>query len=120
MNGVNLPVEYKVHKYRYDNFHKFEEIIKQSLDFLGYNDSDISSVKHIPAVNVYNHCHKSEISTDNNIIFKPTAFINVDLPQAFVPNNKIPSFSSFPKRISFFICKFFFKKDENYRYIVTF
>ena len=72
-------MEYKVHKYRYDNFHKFEDIIKQSLDYLGYSDSDISNVKHIPAVNVYNHCHISEVSNPNrpivghSLIFKPTA-----------------------------------------------
>lgn len=66
-------MEYKVHKYRYDNFHKFEEIIKQSLESLGYTDSDKSSKKHIPTVNVYNHCHVTEVSNPNRpIIFKPT------------------------------------------------
>ncbi len=66
-------MEYKIHQYRFDNFTKFEDIIKESLNFLGYNDSNLSSVKHIPDVNIYNHCHVSELYTDNNIIFKPTA-----------------------------------------------
>jgi len=60
-------VEYKIHQYRFDNFTKFEDIIRQSLNELGHVESDN------PDLNIYNHCHKSEISTDNNIIFKPTA-----------------------------------------------
>ena len=60
-------MEYKIHQYRFDNFTKFEDIIRQSLNELGHVESDN------PDLNIYNHCHKSEISTDNNIIFKPTA-----------------------------------------------
>ena len=42
------------------------------------------------------------------IIFKPTAFINVDFPQALVPNKSIPSFlSSIPKSMSFVIYSVF-------------
>jgi len=60
-------VEYKIYQYRFDNFTKFEDIIRQSLNELGHIESDN------PDLNIYNHCHKSEITTDNNIIFKPTA-----------------------------------------------
>ena len=60
-------MEYKIHQYRFDNFTKFEDIIRQSLNELGHVESNN------PDLNIYNHCHKSEISTDNNIIFKPTA-----------------------------------------------
>jgi hypothetical protein len=60
-------VEYKIHQYRFDNFTKFEDIIRQSLNKLGHIESNN------PDLNIYNHCHKSEIHTNNNIIFKPTA-----------------------------------------------
>ena len=60
-------MEYKIHQYRFDNFTKFEDIIRKSLNKLGHIESDN------PDLNIYNHCHKSEIDTDNNIIFKPTA-----------------------------------------------
>ena len=68
MSGVNLPVEYKIHQYRFDNFNKFEDIIRKSLNVLGYAESN-----NHDGLNIYNHCHVSEVYTDNNIIFKPTA-----------------------------------------------
>lgn len=60
-------MEYKIHQYRFDNFTKFEDIIRQSLNELGHIESNN------PDLNIYNHCHESEIHTNNNIIFKPTA-----------------------------------------------
>ena len=60
-------MEYKIHQYRFDNFGKFEDIIREALNELGYVESEN------PTLNIYNHCHISEIYTDNNIIFKPTA-----------------------------------------------
>lgn len=60
-------MEYKIHQYRFDNFTKFEDVIKEALNQLGHIESEN------PDLNIYNHCHRSEINTDNNIIFKPTA-----------------------------------------------
>ena len=60
-------MEYKIHQYRFDIFGKFEDIIREALNKLGHVESEN------PTLNVYNHCHVSEIYTDNNIIFKPTA-----------------------------------------------
>ena len=67
MSGVNLPVEYKIHQYRFDNFTRYEEVIRKALNELGHTESDN------PDLNVYNHCHLSELNTENNLIFKPTA-----------------------------------------------
>ena len=61
-------MEYKIHQYRFDNFNKFEDIIRKSLNVLGYAESN-----NHDGLNIYNHCHVSEVYTDNNIIFKPTA-----------------------------------------------
>ena len=72
MSGVNLLVEYKIHQYRFDNFTKFEDIIRESLNFLGYAES-LNPIHGLVDLNIYNHCHVSEVYTDNNIIFKPTA-----------------------------------------------
>jgi len=60
-------VEYKIHQYRFDNFTKFEDVIRKSMDLLGHKESGN------PDVNIYNHCYQSEVSTNKNIIFKPTA-----------------------------------------------
>jgi len=65
-------VEYKIHQYRFDNFTKFEDIIRESLNFLGYAES-LNPIHGLVDLNIYNHCHVSEVYTDNNIIFKPTA-----------------------------------------------
>ena len=59
-------MEYKIHQYRFDNFTKHEEIIRQALNELGH-------VEGGDELNIYNHCHVSEVHTNNNIIFKPTA-----------------------------------------------
>lgn len=37
------------------------------MNLLGHNESDN------PQINIYNHCYQSEVSTNKNIIFKPTA-----------------------------------------------
>ena len=66
MSGESLLVEYKIHQYRFDNFTKHEEIIRQALNELGH-------VEGGDELNIYNHCHVSEVHTNNNIIFKPTA-----------------------------------------------
>ena len=59
-------MEYKIHQYRFNNFTKHEEIIRQALNELGH-------VEGGDELNIYNHCHVSEVHTNNNIIFKPTA-----------------------------------------------
>ena len=66
MSGESLLVEYKIHQYRFNNFTKHEEIIRQALNELGH-------VEGGDELNIYNHCHVSEVHTNNNIIFKPTA-----------------------------------------------
>ena len=60
-------MEYKIHQYRFDNFTKFEDVIRKSMDLLGHKESDN------PDVNIYTHCYQCEVSTNKNIIFKPTA-----------------------------------------------
>ena len=67
MSGESLLVEYKIHHYRYDNFNSYEKVIRSALNELGHLESDN------PNVHIYNHCHKSELTTENNLIFKPTA-----------------------------------------------
>jgi len=59
-------VEYKLHDYRYPKFDRFYDIVREAMANLGHNESDN------PNINIYNHCHKSELSTTNNIILKPT------------------------------------------------
>ena len=65
-------MEYKIHQYRFDNFTRYEDIIRQALNELGYTETD-SPIHGLAGLNIYNHCHISEVFTDNNIIFKPTA-----------------------------------------------
>ena len=60
-------MEYKIHQYRFDNFTRYENIIREAMNALGYVESED------PDINIYNHCHYTELDTDNNIIFKPTA-----------------------------------------------
>ena len=36
-------MEYKIHQYRFDNFNKFEDIIRKSLNVLGYAESNPSA-----------------------------------------------------------------------------
>ncbi len=60
-------MEYKIHQYRHSNFTQYEKVIRQALNELGHIESDN------PELNIYNHCHLSELSTENNLIFKPTA-----------------------------------------------
>ena len=60
-------MEYKIHQYRFDNFTKFEAIIREAMNLLGHVEGDN------PEINIYNHCYQSEVSTNKNIIFKPTA-----------------------------------------------
>ncbi len=67
MSGANLQVEYKIHQYRFDNFTRYERVIRKALNELGHIESDT------PDLNIYNHCHLSELTTKNNLIFKPTA-----------------------------------------------
>ena len=60
-------MEYKIHQYRFDNFTKFEAIIREAMNLLGHKEGNN------PDINIYNHCYQSEVSTNKNIIFKPTA-----------------------------------------------
>ncbi len=60
-------MEYKIHQYRFDNFTRFEDVIREAMNALGHTESNN------PDVNIYNHCYQAEVSTNNNIIFKPTA-----------------------------------------------
>lgn len=66
MNGESSLVEYKIHQYRFDNFTGREDIIREAMNELGHEESET------PELNIYNHCHISELETENNIIFKPT------------------------------------------------
>ena len=68
MNGESLLVEYKIHSYRYDNFSKYELIISQAMSILNH----IQTTSDDADLHFYNHCHVSELNTENNIIFKPT------------------------------------------------
>ena len=80
MNGVSLPVEFKLHNYRFENIaEKYYPIVKAALEKLGHTEwnsspDDLSDGwSSWPEIHVYNHCHESELSTDtNNIILKPT------------------------------------------------
>lgn len=60
-------MEYKIHQYRFDNFTRFEDVIRKAMNTLGHTESNN------PEINIYNHCYQSEVSTNKNIIFKPTA-----------------------------------------------
>ena len=60
-------LEYKIHQYRFDNFTEFEAIIREAMNLLGHKEGNN------PDINIYNHCYQSEVSTNRNIIFKPTA-----------------------------------------------
>ena len=60
-------MEYKIHQYRFDNFTEFEAIIREAMNLLGHKEGNN------PDINIYNHCYQSEVSTNRNIIFKPTA-----------------------------------------------
>ena len=61
-------MEYKIHQYRFDNFTKYENVIREAMSVLGHTESDD------PDINIYNHCHISEVPgwTEHNLIFKPT------------------------------------------------
>lgn len=65
-------MEYKIHQYRH-NFKPYEEIIRKALNELGYTETTNKGPMGIPGLNIYNHCHLSELTTKNNLIFKPTA-----------------------------------------------
>lgn len=65
-------MEYKIHQYRY-NFKPYEEVIRKALNELDYTETDNVGPMGIPGLNIYNHCHSSELTTKNNLIFKPTA-----------------------------------------------
>jgi len=70
LSGVNLQVEFKFFQYRYTfegNFAYAAGCIKHALELMGHTESNT------PDLHIYNHCHKSELDTLNNIIFKPTA-----------------------------------------------
>lgn len=62
-------MEYKIHQYRYDNFAKYELVIRHAMSLLNHSETTEDDAD----INFYNHCHVSEINTNNNIIFKPTA-----------------------------------------------
>ena len=69
-------MEYKIHQYRFDNFTRYEDIIRQALNQLGYTETD-SPIHGLAGLNIYNHCHISEVFTDNNIYFILTHQFNV-------------------------------------------
>jgi len=72
-------VEYKIHNYRFENIaEKYYPIVKAALEELGHTEwcstpDDLSDGwTSWPEINIYNHCHESELNTNNNIILKPT------------------------------------------------
>ena len=63
-------MEFKFSQYRYTfegNFAYAAGCIRHALELMGHTESNT------PDLHIYNHCHKSELNTPNNIIFKPTA-----------------------------------------------
>ena len=81
-------MEFKFKDYRYTfegNFAYAAGCIKHALELMGHTeweepyyeaktDSALNDgYTSFPELHIYNHCHKSELNTPNNIIFKPTA-----------------------------------------------
>ena len=81
-------MEFKFKDYRYTfegNFAYAAGCIKHALELMGHTeweepyyegktDSTLNDeYTSFPELHIYNHCHKSELNTPNNIIFKPTA-----------------------------------------------
>ena len=75
-------MEFKFSQYRYTfegNFAYAAGCIKHALELMGHTEWDSTpdclsdGYTSWPELHIYNHCHKSELNTPNNIIFKPTA-----------------------------------------------